>query len=163
MRDQPTELCRAVKLKMTMNSTEIKACPTCGGEATARSCNIKGVVSHWKVKCPSCGSSGPYSTIKDLAINFWNYGAGGLQPAMSEVEGVKASVSATGSVAWWIVMRPHQKWSRDECGHLPIPIAAFINEGLAKEWIASEAHRNRDIIQPPNDGAMPRAVNNQKI
>ena len=76
--------------------------------------------------------------------------AGDRKPAPLETVDVKALASATGSVAWWIVLRPHQKWSRDECGHLPTPIAAFINEGLAKEWIASEAHRNRDIIQPPN-------------
>jgi len=133
-----------------MENPEIIACPTCGGEAEVTPCKIKGVVSHWKVKCPSCGSAGPYSTLKDLAINFWNYGAGGREPAMSKTVGVKALASATGSVAWWIVLRPHQKWSRDEPGQLPKPIAAFINEGLAKEWIASEAHRNRDIIQPPN-------------
>jgi len=82
-----------------MNSTEIKACPTCGSEATLTPCNLKSVLKHWKVKCPTCGSSGPYSSLKDLAINFWNYGAGGKQPAPPEVEDVKALASATGSAA----------------------------------------------------------------
>ncbi len=46
------------------NKTDVKACPFCGSQA--------GVLVDMRVRCGSCGASGPFGVSTTEAIRRWN-------------------------------------------------------------------------------------------
>jgi hypothetical protein len=84
-----TELCHAVKLKRNMNSTEIKACPFCGGTAEARP---REDYYDFRVFCKDdkCGCSSPAKGHTfEQAQEWWNRRAGDRQPVVPETGSAK--------------------------------------------------------------------------
>ena len=97
-----------------MNSTEIKACPFCGGPAEVRP---REDYYNFRVFCKDdkcgCSSLGRGQTFEQ-AVEWWNRRAGDRQPVTPEVEGVKALASATG---WASLVEAAKEWRKAEKRH----------------------------------------------
>jgi Lar family restriction alleviation protein len=170
-----------------MNEAEKLACPFCGNNNPQMASEMGHFSWYSFVKCPNCGAQSAPNRDEDDAIKSWNVRAGGRQPTMSKTAGTKhvgISDLLGAFDEWWNRVGQYYDPDTDDVPWFDKRRAlaehAFdAATAQSRNYVANDSTCATEVkftngrvvkiadgflqVEAPNDGAMPRAVNNQKI